>query len=346
MTERASTAIFILNQTDARIQSLQWLRALAALGVVLYHLDMGVNVYRNGRAETTVFGAGGLGVILFFVLSGFVIALSAAARPRRRLAFVIGRLARLYPAYLATAALVMLALALAPRAALNHAPEISWQRLLRTLVFDFGQMGGFVYVGWTLFYELGFYLAFAALVPRFGLLRQRLWFQGAVAALLLLCAATDAARIGSFVLGVVVFLLLDDQARRVKPAFTLLTLSLAVLLFGLRCPEALGCAALVAGLVLLERQARVSFNWAPLLRLGEASYSIYLVQVLSNSAALKLAQRISGGGPGFGPLALVLGLAAAIAGGLLMHRWLERPGTALTLRWGERWLLGAPAGRG
>jgi len=325
------------------VLSLHWLRAIAALGVVLYHLESGVKGYQGERPTAELFSAGGLGVLLFFVLSGFVIAMAAVQRPRSGRAFLLGRVARLYPAYLVTAGLFVLALLLIPGGALNHAPEISWERMLRTLVFDFGQMGGYVYVGWTLFYELCFYLAFALVVARFAALHRTAWFQTALSTSLLICAALGMVRSGSFLLGMALFLLLDGSSQ--ASARARLTLAAGVLAFGLRSPEALACGALLVLLVLLECRWRFNFAVAPVLQLGDDSYSIYLVQVLTISASLKLARLLSGGTTdGFAPLALALGVFSTVLAGMAMRRWIERPGTSLTLRWGER-LLGGGAGR-
>lgn len=330
-----------------RMLSLQWLRALAALGVVLYHAEMGANVYQHASPEVKTFAVGGLGVLLFFIVSGFVIATAAAQRPRSPRSFLLGRVARLYPAYLFTAAVFIAILALLPRVAFNHSPEISWERVLRTLAFDFGQMGGYVYVGWTLFYELCFYLVFSLVALQFNRLCRTSWFTWSLAAGLMLCAGFGWIRVGAFLLGVVLFLITERVlVWPCKPNLGLTGLLLSVGAFGLESPQALACAAVVLTLVLLERGLRVSFALPPMLWLGDASYSIYLIQVLSISASLKLAQRLCGGTAVFVPVAIGLSLLSTVAAGLAMRRWIEKPGTALTLRWGERLLGGAAARKG
>lgn len=84
-----------------------------------------------------------------------------------------------------------------------------------------------------------------------------------------------------------------------------------------------------------------------MIRLGDASYSIYLVQVITISVSLKMAQQLSSANTSvFAPLALVLGIISTILAGLAMHRWIERPGTSISLRMGERLLSGATARKG
>jgi peptidoglycan/LPS O-acetylase OafA/YrhL len=78
-----------------RLQALDLIRFIAALAVVLYHYLAQPNSSFPQLAAIAQFGY--LGVPLFFMISGFVIA--ASAEQRSPLQFVISRAARLYPAY-------------------------------------------------------------------------------------------------------------------------------------------------------------------------------------------------------------------------------------------------------
>jgi peptidoglycan/LPS O-acetylase OafA/YrhL len=104
------------------IPALTGLRFVAASWVVLYHfrLDLAALLPAT-RVALPVFERGWLGVDLFFVLSGFVIAHNYAGRVRtfadyRR--FLGLRLARIYPLHLAT--LLVVALLLSAQHALGH----------------------------------------------------------------------------------------------------------------------------------------------------------------------------------------------------------------------------------
>ena len=331
-------AIRIFEQAGGKLLSLQWLRAIAALGVVLYHLEMGAHVYQDGKMEVHWFAAGGLGVILFFILSGYVIAMAAAERPRSRRSFLLGRFARLYPAYLATATLVILSLALMPRGALNHIPAINWERFAQTLFFDFGRMGGYVYVGWTLYYEACFYLAFALIITQFHMLHQKRWFEIALSASLVICAVAGQGLIGSFLVGVSLFIILKPWPKAQGEKWLRLLLAATTMTIGLSNQSILACGVLLVALITLEQQAKLSFAFAPLLMVGDASYSIYLIQVLTNSASLKIAQKLTNGSELFLPMALMLGLFSTVTAGLAMRRWIEKPGTGLILNWGNQLL--------
>lgn len=82
-----------------RIESINILRFLAAISVMMYHYTFmffhrGVS-YLDYQPLRTLFHYGYLGVDLFFIISGFVIAMTAKGRSWKD--FIISRAARLYP---------------------------------------------------------------------------------------------------------------------------------------------------------------------------------------------------------------------------------------------------------
>ncbi len=136
--------------------------------VVAYHyITQGDTAWQ--RDSHAVFGGadrvtayGWLGVELFFVISGFVICLSAWGRPVGD--FLVSRAVRLYPAYWFAIAAITVAVAIAP---------VLQQRLvsseilvnLTMLQYPVGVPGASA-VFWTLWVELRFYLLFALVVWR------------------------------------------------------------------------------------------------------------------------------------------------------------------------------------
>ena len=86
-----------------RLDGIQHLRALAAIGVVLFHA-----AERSGLHFTI----GAAGVDVFFVISGFIMWIITAGRPVTPNAFLRERILRIVPLYwLATAVMVFGALA-------------------------------------------------------------------------------------------------------------------------------------------------------------------------------------------------------------------------------------------
>lgn len=90
-----------------RIPELDLLRFTAAAGVVLFHLT---NWPANPNLLTHVAAFGSMGVPLFFMISGFVILMTA--QNRTGIGFVNSRIARLYPSFWIAVVLSSLALAL------------------------------------------------------------------------------------------------------------------------------------------------------------------------------------------------------------------------------------------
>jgi exopolysaccharide production protein ExoZ len=129
-----------------QLQSLQILRALAASSVVYYHI---------GR--TPVFGS--FGVDLFFVLSGFVIAMIACSEASPAL-FAVNRVTRVAPLYwILTAAMFVLA-AIAPLLLTSTTADVG--AFLKSILFipyfkSSGALQPMLGVGWTLNYEMLFY---------------------------------------------------------------------------------------------------------------------------------------------------------------------------------------------
>lgn len=148
------------NQAEAgtRVEGLDLLRLVAALSVVIYHYsfrgaaaDGLTNISLPGLVAVTKYAY--LGVELFFVISGFVIAYSAEGRSARD--FLIARAARIYPGFVACMTLTFVVTLLfgLPRF------ETSVNQWLANLVIlspAAGQpfMDG---VYWSIVYELTFY---------------------------------------------------------------------------------------------------------------------------------------------------------------------------------------------
>ena len=95
--------------TPGRFRELDGFRGLAAITVVIYHLGVpATENYPRTAPSPYDIALGELGVQLFFIISGFVILLSAI-KSGSALKFAISRFSRIYPTYwfaLAVSALV------------------------------------------------------------------------------------------------------------------------------------------------------------------------------------------------------------------------------------------------
>ena len=141
------------------------LRLVAALGVVLYHFTARDNpAWHTDVARVfphlggvTVYGA--LGVELFFLISGFVILMSAWGRTVP--GFVASRVGRLYPAYwLGVLSTGFLLLVVWPRKDLG-VHDVAVNLTMAQAAFGVNDVDG---VYWTLWTELRFYLLIGLLM--------------------------------------------------------------------------------------------------------------------------------------------------------------------------------------
>ncbi|MCM7152192.1 acyltransferase family protein [Enterobacter kobei] len=142
-----------------KIQSIHLLRGMAALFVVLFHFRGYLNgVYAQKDLGTILFGSGAFGVDLFFMISGFIIALSTQSITSKTV-FAIRRFFRIYPAFIVIFIIGSL---------LVYRFDSS-ENILRGMFFihrDYSVSSpGFGYnvlgPAWTLTYEIYFYTLFA-----------------------------------------------------------------------------------------------------------------------------------------------------------------------------------------
>lgn len=328
-----------------RVQSIQYLRAVAALAVVGYHAG-----YKAGDAAA--FHIGNAGVDIFFVISGFVMWNITVADERAVSTFLGRRIARIAPLYWAVTSLYVAIGLFLP--AFYAWPQMDWGEIAKSLLFipyysQDGMIFPVVAPGWTLNMEMYFYLLFAValLAPlrwRLGLLTAML---GTAVALRYVLPQPWPAPVEmytrpmllEFLAGVYV-----GWAWR-RGLIQGLGLGVALLAIGL---VALGvqpltgfdpgsnralywgapAVAMVAGALAIERSGRL-----PNIRLweviGDASYSIYLFHTLFLAVAVKVLH--------VGPLLLFLATVGPLCvASILTHRLFEAPVARFLRRLGGR----------
>ena len=308
------------------------MRAICAMGVVLYHAEGGVNAYWKYQNQISWFSWGHLGVPMFFCLSGFVISYSGYLRPKKSADFLFSRFARIYPAYLIVALLFIACILVLPAGSFNGSHSLTIDQVFRTIFFDFGRTGGYVYVGWTLFYEMMFYLCFSLLSFRFSKISKRSRFYYFIALCLFLCYLFSLHRIADFLFGVSAFLIAGNPNANnySKPPVAVLGVVAFAGLFV--NPVGALCAILLISILIAEKHKPDLFGSKSLLVLGDSSYSIYLVQVLTVSASLKISKSLTTIIPFqveryyiFYLLAICVSCIATIIAGILMRKHIEKP---------------------
>lgn len=345
-----------------KIETLEALRAMAALLVVMYHLQ-DIFIRRGIVPFGGLFSAGDRGVDLFFVLSGFIITVSHGTdidAPRQAARYLYRRGCRIFPSVWILTAMAVFVYATGFGGAAKAQKLDPWNIVASALLLP--QSGpALVNVTWTLTYEILFYAIFAALVinRRLGLGVMLTW-QG-----LVLLHAARLFHPGIWVvayylrpiclefgIGMMAALVVTSRhsgwQSRWGGAVGLLLAGTGVFLAGLlyvdfwqprgldlaRVPVfGLSAGAIVIALAVLERDGR-TFVPAPIVWLGGASYAIYLVHYSIITLAAGALARLHLLPPGDPTLLGCVGLAVAAGAGF--HAFLDRPIQRRLRRFGQR----------
>ena len=149
-----------MEPTPSTFHSIQLLRALAALLVVLFHTHTAFSEAGSDLLfgdEEYVFAFGAVGVHIFFVISGFIMIVTSRFEPSfQPFEFMRRRLLRIYPVYWICAALY-----LAFHTFIGELYDISVGQVAGALVLWPGHASSVIGPAWTLAYEMFFYLSFA-----------------------------------------------------------------------------------------------------------------------------------------------------------------------------------------
>lgn len=322
------------------VVAIQYLRAVAASLIVFQHA-MGVPAFVHYAAH---FGT--VGVDLFFVISGYIMWTTTERRQRGPLAFWLARIVRIVPLYwMFTAAYVAAAL-ITPESFFSL--KLDPAHIVKSFLFvpaehpNLGLVAPVYTLGWTLNYEMFFYLLFGLclFVParalRFTLLAAI--FLGLIAFGLLFRPQGPIARtyvdpiMLEFLSGVVLAIASPYLMRRGAPlGFALLvfsTLWVAIVYAnGYALPRivshAIPAVLAITGALMLEPAARARPSRLGLL-LGDASYSIYLAHPFAQRVWLLGVIRTIGL-PAIPPTLYILtAFLAGIAGGVVSYLLIER----------------------
>lgn len=337
--------------------TIQALRAIAAGAVVSLHALV-MLVHNAGYSfEIPIFGASG--VDLFFVISGFVMVYTTRGefrQPNSTLSFIRRRIIRVVPIYWFYTTVLVLLLAFLPGLFSNL--RFEWRHAVSSYLFllsknNLGYVGTMLQTGWTLCYEMYFYLLFALLLR----LPEKVFLPTA--------AAIFAAGIAAGELGIPVPVWLTVATNPILLEFYLGTVIAFLYLNGFYLSRPRALAAIGAGIatILLAENVdqglwpRVIFWGIPggalllgaisleraglrtprlLVALGNSSYSLYLVHPFLMPALGKAWTSFHLGSVLPPVVLFVASFCICLLAGHLSFLFLERPATQwLSQRWKE-----------
>ncbi|WP_159726113.1 acyltransferase [Methylosinus sp. Ce-a6] len=328
---------------------IQILRGIAASIVVIYH-SIGTAHHYVPDEESIIlqiFNYGSCGVDLFFVIYGFIIYHSTHASSVSPKSFLARRIKRIVPIYWLSTAL-MIGITVVSPASFRNEGHFSASHFIESLffvTFSSGRMP-IVYVGWSLEFEMFFYLIVALLLCRPENAWNRLIYAFSFLVVAHLAPLGDtfqviggfftSPKILEFVYGVMAAQMFHHGrlSNGAIASAAVATLAIAatdrqsyVLWAGL--PAAIGVFLAAKRSIGVDSPSRMEKFGA---QIGDASYSIYLFQVFMISGACKAIFRLH---PSIDVL-IVVTAVSSIFGGWLFFILLEKPLLMRLRHFGER----------
>lgn len=344
--------------TNNRLAFADGLRGFAALWVVLYHMAEGhhidtIKATIPSFLFTPIFEWGHLGVAIFFVLSGFVMGLTAynvVFDRQNALKFIARRLLRLVPPYYFAILFALFFLFIKAKATGTTFSPPDTETLLHHLLFTQGLFNApyINVVFWTLCIEVQFYIAFALLLWASNALKQvinqphlRFYTITATSTLALLWPLRmietifwQGGFIGfwySFLAGVMVCWASLQKELLLK--FTI-TFCISLLFIGLFYQSSFAIIASITAASLLFASLKNHMgnwlSWAWLQWLGVVSYSLYLLHNPVTGATANIAKRFVPTGIVGELLIMSISMMACLIAAHLSYLIIERPSIRLS----------------
>jgi peptidoglycan/LPS O-acetylase OafA/YrhL len=321
-----------------RFTFIDGLRGLAAMAVVLFHALRGNHIDFVSTDVVGLVVAGEAGVVIFFVISGFVIMhslynyqvdLSGVWR------FVVRRSIRLDPPYWVAIGLVLSFSAIANTVVPGRVGQDYTLDQAAVHLLYLQEILGYLHINpvfWTLCYEIQFYIVLALILASRSVALFVLLYLASLAwplGLLPEIRGVFVNLIYSFLLGVGACY--SWRLPRVRPwflAYAGLVLLGAIIHSNLFALISSATALLLVSVAIAGRLGNL-LDWRWLQFLGMISYSLYLTHNPITGATFRLWYMVAGRAPSSQVIGLLLSIVTCIVFAWIMHLVVERPCIAL-----------------
>ena len=348
-----------MEKNNTNLQSIQIMRGIASLLVVLTHIEVKGSQYGNGALRG--FSVGGAGVDLFFIISGYVMCISTYNKPVNFSQFIIRRIQRIIPLYWLVTTIALIVYLYKPDLVNSSGGETSIFASY-TLIPNGKKLLN--QNGWTLSYEFFFYFIFGAFLGK-GTIKA-MQVSSLIILLLVLTGLCfnfneylftffTSSYLIEFVFGMGCFYLFDKKVIRIGYKYGVGLIVLGLLLFYLQMVIAIPYSEKWRGVVwgikvlpifvgLLSLEGLIQRSSALikrlLLEIGNSSYSLYLIHPFTLSGTALCLRRL---GMASNPwLFTVILLVISVIIAHLVYLYVERPLTSLAKR---RYGVSKTAGR-
>lgn len=277
------------------LYSIQFLRGIAALLVVMAHTAHKGNIYNTETLSW--FHIGGSGVDLFFIISGFIMCYTTHNKNLTIISFLTLRVQRIIPLYWVFTTLALTVFVISPSLVNSSGGETS---IIDSYFLIPSGAKYLVNNGWTLSYEFYYYLIFSLFLVAFSSTKLR--YACIIATLLILSSfglmfqpediVVDfllSSWLYEFAIGVILFVAYDRGLVKANFGYISVTLALAFLLYKNFNMEYLSGAPRVIsigvpmgllfyGFLSFEGYFKRKKHFISNLfeRIGDSSYSLYL----------------------------------------------------------------------
>ena len=274
------------------LSNLQYLRAFAAINVVYLHVLIGGNSYDRPSTMFPILGEWGAnGVDIFFVISGFVMIYSQINNPKTIVNFYKSRLLRIVPIYWLITFTIIILFSIFPD--IFRTFNTDFKKSISSLFFISQLVTNefpIINVGWTLEWEMLFYLIFGISIY-FRKLEKIVLFIFFLMIIIFLISKNLFFL--EFFVGVIIGYIYFKF--KINHFIALIILLIGVVSLSLSIDQSSQIVSYDRFIIWGLPSALIVFgavNTKPLnnkifLYLGNASYSIYLVQVLTIPAFYK-----------------------------------------------------------
>lgn len=321
--------------------SIQFLRGIAALMVVLTHIAHKGQQYGTGSLNW--FHVGGNGVDLFFIISGFIMCVTTHNKKITLLNFLLHRVIRIIPLYWVLSLAALIVFLIVPHMVNSSGGKTG---IIQSFFLIPDGVKFLIQNGWTLSYEFYYYLIFAVFIFLTDVRSMR--YVGVLLTILVLSVMGQVLKPATplpafllnnmlleFLLGVLGFVIISNVRLGQVSAYLMIILGVAwvtynnvygapELLFGKVVNSGLPMFLIFLGSLTLEPWFATCKGWLvrAFEQVGNSSYSLYLIHPFVLSPVALILKKLGVLNSGVFTAAL---LSCSVISGLIIYRFIENP---------------------
>lgn len=322
------------------LQNIQILRAVAAIMVIIHHSVQTSNNYGYATNLTSrIENWGASGVDIFFVISGFIMVYIDNNRPTGGWNFIIQRFTRISPSYYFLT--LVLASILLVKPDIFNALEFDYLSLFHSMSFTSIFLTGqnpILFVGWTIEYEMMFYVIFALSIALTKNQVTKITLASVIIIALILIGVSNIAI--NFITGMLIGLIyckkIKFDTKRLIPIIFIIGIILHSITLFIVFPDGSRSldnrlfyfglsSAMIVFACLFLKQTNNNF----ITKIGDASYSIYLIQVFTIPSTYKLLDLLRIFDRLNGDITVIIATLISIMIGFIFYYLFEKPSIKL-----------------